>query len=177
MNRPWTLPPSTSARLAGRIEAIEAAGIRFFTLADLGNTEEAQRRLYALNGLLARDTPGYQSWLPFEAFQAQVCSASWYRADGQIVAAAGETWVGMAAVGFFVNTQSMHNMITGVERPFRGRGIALALKLLSIRCARSYSAHYLRTNNDSENAPMLAINRKLGYRPEPGLYRVMLDLR
>ena len=164
-------------RFAGHIEAIEAAGIRFFTLADLGNTEEAQRRLYTLNGLLARDTPDYQSWLPFEAFQVQVCGASWYRADGQIVAAAGEAWVGMAAVGFFANTQSMYNMITGVDQPFRGRGIALALKLLTIRCARRYSAHYVRTNNDSENAPMLAINRKLGYRPEPGLYRVLLDLR
>ena len=164
-------------RFAGHVEAIEATGIRFFTLADLGNTEAAQRRLYTLNGLLARDTPDYQSWLPFEAFQAQVCGASWYRADGQIVAAAGEAWVGMAAVGFFVNTQSMYNMITGVERPFRGRGIALALKLLTIRCARRYSARYLRTNNDSENAPMLAINRKLGYQPEPGLYRVLLDLR
>ncbi len=161
----------------GRIEAVEAAGIRFFTLADLGNTEEAQRRLYTLNDGINRDTPGYQGWLPFEAFQTQVCGASWYRADGQIVAAEGEAWIGMAAVGFFESTQSMYNMITGVKQPYRGRGIALALKLLTIRCARTYHARYLRTHNDSENAPMLAINRKLGYQPEPGFYRVVLDLR
>jgi hypothetical protein len=34
----------------------------------------------------------------------------------------------------------------------------------------------MRTDNDSLNAPMLAINREMGYRPEPGkltLARVM----
>ena len=71
----------------------------------------------------------------------------------------------------------MYNMFTGVQRAYRGRGIALALKLLTIRCARSFSARYVRTHNDSENGPMLAINRKLGYQPEPGLYRVVRDLR
>jgi len=163
-------------RFAGRVEAAEAAGMRFFTLADLGNTEEAQRRLHALNERLNRDTPGYQAWLTFEAFQTIVCGASWYRADGQIVAASGADWVGMAAVGFFAETQSMYNMFTGVDRAYRGRGIALALKLLTIRCARAYHARYVRTHNDSENAPMLAVNRKLGYLPEPGLYRVARDL-
>ncbi len=163
-------------RFAGRIEAVEAAGIRFFTLADLGNTLEAQRRLYTLNDRLNRDTPGYENWLPFEEFQTQVCAASWYRADGQIVAAAGDDWIGMAAVGFFEHTQSMYNMMTGVDRPYRGRGIALALKLLALRCARAYGARYLRTHNDSENAPMLAINRKLGYQPLPGIYRMALAL-
>ncbi|HLV97811.1 MAG TPA: GNAT family N-acetyltransferase [Ktedonobacterales bacterium] len=164
-------------RFAGHIEAIEASGIHFFTLADLGNTKEAQRRLHSLNERINRDTPGYQSWLTFEAFQTQICGASWFRPDGQIVAADGENWIGMAAVGFFANTQSMYNMFTGVDRAYRGRGIALALKLLTIRCARAYNARYVRTHNDSENAPMLAVNRKLGYRPEPGLYRVALDLR
>ena len=59
---------------------------------------------------------------------------------------------------------------------WRGRGIALALKLLAIRAARRYGARYLRTNNDSENAPMLAVNRKLGYQPAPGYYRMSARL-
>jgi GNAT superfamily N-acetyltransferase len=101
-----------------------------------------------------------------------VCSASWYRPDGQIVAAVGETWVGMAAVGYFEATNSMYNMFTGVDPAWRGKGIALALKLLTIACARRYSADYISTNNDSENAPMLAINRTLGYQPEPGYYQM-----
>lgn len=166
-------------RQSGAVEAAGAAGIRFFTLADVGNTPEAQRRLYDLNARVSMDVPGsesFQSFMPFEVFQAAVCAASWYRPDGEIIAAAGDAWIGLAAVGYFERTQSMYNMITGVDRAYRGQGLAQALKLLSIRCARSYGARYIRTNNDSQNAPMLAINRKFGYKPEPGYYVVVRDL-
>jgi GNAT superfamily N-acetyltransferase len=70
----------------------------------------------------------------------------------------------------------MFNMMTGVDRRYRSRGIATALKLLAIRCARRYRAAYLRTNNDSLNAPMLAVNQKLGYISQPGWYRLLFML-
>ncbi|MGE5335608.1 MAG: N-acetyltransferase family protein [Nitrososphaerota archaeon] len=160
-------------RFVGTIAGAESAGIRFFTLADVGNTTATQRRLYELNARLARDIPGHEeAFMPFEQFQKTVCSASWYRPDGEIIAAAGDTWVGMAAVGYFEATNSMYNMFTGVDPAWRGKGIALALKLLAIACARRYGADYISTNNDAENAPMLAVNRKLGYQPEPGFYRM-----
>jgi hypothetical protein len=34
----------------------------------------------------------------------------------------------------------------------------------------------IRTNNDSRNAPMLAINRKMGYQPEPGWHLLLKDI-
>jgi GNAT superfamily N-acetyltransferase len=164
------------APFAGSVAAAEAAGIRFFTLADLGDTEEAQRRLYALNRRLAHDIVGRDdTFAPFEDFRKSVCGASWYRADGEIVAADGDAWIGMAAVGYFAATNSMYNMMTGVDAPYRGRGLALALKLLAIRCAQRYGAAYIRTNNDEENAPMLAVNRKLGYQSAPGKYLLICD--
>ncbi len=161
---------------AGAVTRVEAEGIRFLSLADLGDTDEVRRKLYDLNAALARDSPGRDGdFFPFEQFQKTVCSASWYRPDGQIVAVTGDSWIGMAAVGYFANTNSMYNMFTGVEPIWRGRGIALALKLLAIACARRYGAGYISTNNDSENAPMLAINRTLGYQPEPGYYRMIRE--
>ena len=81
----------------------------------------------------------------------------------------------MAAVGYFENSNSIYNMFTGVEPTWRGRGIALALKLLAIACARRHGAEHISTNNDSENTPMLAVNRKLGYQPEPGYYRMLRE--
>lgn len=163
-------------RFAGAVARVEAEGIRFFSLADLGDTDKSRRKLYDLNATLARDTPGHDGgFMPFEQFQKTVCSASWYRPDGEIVAAINDTWVGMAAVGYFANTNSMYNMFTGVDPAWRGRGIAHALKLLAIACARRYGAEYISTNNDSENAPMLAINRALGYLPEPGYYRMIRE--
>jgi hypothetical protein len=43
--------------------------------------------------------------------------------------------------------------------------------LMATRYARSLAATFIRTNNDSQNAPILAINKKLGYKPEPGWYK------
>ncbi len=162
---------------SGAIEAVEAQGIRFRTLADMGNTFEAQRNLYEINRRYALDVPGSdQTFAPFERFQQQVFAADWYRADGQIVALDGDKWVGMAAVGYFADTNSMHNNMTGVEPSYRGRGIAFALKLLTIRCAQRYGAAYISTSNDSANVPILAINRKLGYQPQPGKYLMLRSL-
>lgn len=156
---------------AGTIEAVEARGIRFFSLADIDVTEAAQRKLYELNTKLLLDVPGWDEELaPFEQFVKWVFEAPHYRADGQIIAANGENWVGLAAVGYFKEGNLAVNMITGVDRAYRGRKIALALKLLANRVARCWGVSSIRTNNDSQNAPMLKINRKLGYQPEPGRY-------
>ena len=66
--------------------------------------------------------------------------------------------------------------MTGVDRQFRGRNLALALKLLSIQYAKRHSILYLETSNDSANAPMLAINAKLGYQRQYGVYTLIKSL-
>jgi hypothetical protein len=71
----------------------------------------------------------------------------------------------------------MHHSFTGVLRAYRGRRLALALKLLSISAAQRYDVDYLYTNNDSSNAPMLAINRRLGYQESPGIHMLIRALR
>ena len=165
-------------RFAGAIERAEATGIRFFTLADVGDAEEARRKVWEVERRVCQDIPGGSEGAtrPFEAFVKQVCEATWYRPDAQIVAAAGERWIGLSALGYYDEPQPMmYQMITGVDRAYRGRGLALALKLLGVGCARRYGAAYIRTNNDSENVPILAINRKLGFQPEPGAFRLLRE--
>jgi GNAT superfamily N-acetyltransferase len=162
---------------AGAVERAETQGVRFFSLADTGNTLEAREKLYELNRTTGQDIPGSDpTFPPFEDFSRSVFEASWFRADGQILAADGDRWVGLAAVGYNEETRTAYNAFTGVDRDYRGRGLALALKLLAIQRAREYGATSMRTGNDSRNAPILAINRKLGYRPLPGHYRLIRTL-
>jgi GNAT superfamily N-acetyltransferase len=165
------------SRFAGTIEAVQAGGIQFFTFADLGGTLDHQRALYELNTLTGRDVPGseWDGVRPFEQFQKDVFDAFWFRPDGQIIAADGDRWVGLGALGE-IAPGVMYNMMTGVLREYRGRKIALALKLLGIQFCRKHGASIARTNNDSLNQPMLAINRKLGYEPDPGWYRLLKEL-
>ena len=57
------------------------------------------------------------------------------------------------------------NGFTGTRRAYRGRGLALAVKIASLRWAAANGITIVFTTNDETNAPMLAVNRKLGYRP------------
>jgi GNAT superfamily N-acetyltransferase len=59
-----------------------------------------------------------------------------------------------------------HDM-TAVLQPWRGRGLATALKAAVIRAAVSREIIALETDNAATNAPMRAINARLGYRPLP----------
>lgn len=63
----------------------------------------------------------------------------------------------------------MFTLLTGVAPEYRGRKIAQALKLIAILHGKGLGADSIRTQNDSINAPMLAINRKLGFVREDGL--------
>jgi mycothiol synthase len=59
-----------------------------------------------------------------------------------------------------------HDM-TAVARRWRGRGVATALKRATIRWAVEHGLEALETGNDIDNAPMRAVNLRLGYRPRP----------
>lgn len=59
-----------------------------------------------------------------------------------------------------------HDM-TAVRRAWRGRGIALALKEVTIAWAVRNGLTALETGNDEANGPMRAVNARLGYRPLP----------
>jgi len=50
----------------------------------------------------------------------------------------------------------------------RGRGIARGVKLQTLAQAAELGVPEVRTDNDSENAPMLHINERSGYHPRPG---------
>jgi len=113
--------------------------------------------------------------MDFEAFQKSASEAS-FRPDGHLLAADGDTYIGLSTVSYNKDTNSAGNKMTGVLPAYRGRKIALALKLLSIRAAQKWGVDSIRTNNDSQNTPMLAINRKLGYVAQPGGYRMVKHL-
>lgn len=155
---------------------LRRAGIRFFTMAEEGDTAGARRKLYELNLALVRDIPGStEEWFSLEDFEQNVCGAPWYRPEGQILAADGERWVAMSAVMLVPEKSSSYNLVTGVLREYRGRKLAQALKLLAVAYARQHGAHSMRTSNNSLNESMLAVNRKLGYAPEPGKIVLRID--
>lgn len=155
------------------LEHARAGGIRFTTLAQEGLTEQNKRALYELNRATGLDVPDSDgTFLPFENFDAQVFQASWFDPSGQLLAVDGERYVGLGALGVNAVDGVGSNAFTGVDRTYRGRGLATTLKLLVIREARRRGVTVIETGNNSLNAPILAVNHKLGYQPLPGWYTV-----
>ncbi|MBA3788400.1 MAG: GNAT family N-acetyltransferase [Actinobacteria bacterium] len=67
------------------------------------------------------------------------------------------------------------NAYTGSLRAYRGRGFARLAKLAVMRRLAEVGVELVLTENDETNAPMLAINDRLGYRPIENRYAYVLD--
>lgn len=154
---------------------LQDQGLRFCALSDFPVMPEIDRKLCALNYAIVQDVPG-ETWdkdrYP-EFFEKRILNASWFRRDGQLLAIDGDSWVGLAGVSLSLETQEAFNTVTGVLRSYRGRQIATVLKVLAARYARREGALSIGTNNDSLNAPILAVNTRLGYRPQAGRYKLI----
>ena len=148
-------------------------GIRIATLSELGDTEANRRRLFEVNRECDLDEPGSLEYglYSWEDYVRNTLTAPGFTPDGAIVALDGDDWAGIHVLMPWDQggEADMATDFTGVRRPWRRRGLALALKLAGIDWALSLGRHRLLTNNDSTNAAMLAINERLGFRRLSGM--------
>ena len=174
-----TLNVSTfdESRFAGVVDGAVAGGIRFFTYAEQPG-DETERQLYDLHRATAIDVPGNDSvdFPPFDEWRRWLFEGTGKLMDGIIIAAEGARIAGVTVLQERGDKGGLYTGYTGVHRDSRGRKLALALKLLAVRKAKERKAPYMRTNNDSQNAPMLAVNWKMGYVKSPGQYTVLKQL-
>jgi GNAT superfamily N-acetyltransferase len=158
------------------LERLKGEGFRFTSMQELGNTEAAQRSLYALNDAASASTPGQggeHAWTSFEDFQKSVCGSAWYFPEGQIVAidTANGAWAAMSAITRMNGRDYAYNLFTGVDLPYRGRKLGQAVKLLALRYAREFlKVNIVRTHHNTKNLPMIAIDTRFGYRVISGAY-------
>lgn len=163
------------------IARLQGEGFRFTSMAALGDTEAAQRKLYLLNETTAMETPGADgapAWASFEDFRQSVCQSDWYRPDGQMVVIDAHTgvWAAMSAITRFGDYA--YNLHTGVDKRYRGRKLAQAVKALALRYARDVlQVHTVRTHHNAKNLPMIAIDRKFGYVQVAGSFLMEKQLK
>jgi ribosomal protein S18 acetylase RimI-like enzyme len=142
-------------------------GLRLTHLADLGATDENLERIFDLSMELGADVPHPEGAPQFTLEDIQQFARSpGFRLDGLYVATDGDRFVGMSGV-WTREGQPAYTYFTGVHRGYRGRGLATALKLATIEFVQGLGIAAMRTNNDTLNYPMVAVNEKLGYRRLP----------
>lgn len=171
-DRMWTstldLTTLGFARFATQEARARASGVTLRPLSDLGEFDEAQqRKLYDLVAALLRDVPSalpIPVW-PFEVWQEKFLPRLQHPEGLWLAVAPNGDWVGLSELHQPVPTHPgmLHNGLTGVLPEWRGQSIALALKLAAARAALERGMTHARTSNHSINAPMLAVNEKLGF--------------
>jgi GNAT superfamily N-acetyltransferase len=65
------------------------------------------------------------------------------------------------------NPAGLYQGLTGVAPAHRGKGIAMALKLQTVKYARANGKKLIKTWNDTRNLPMLRINEAMGFARQP----------
>ena len=153
----------------GRFPSPAPAGIRFFSYAEAGDTDENRRRLYTLGAALDQDVPsndGHGEPPPFEEWQKRFIRPEHDPNTLMLAASDNGEWIGFSQLGFQESTNIAWTFMTGVRREYRGLSIAYALKLKTIDAALARGCPLILTENHEDNAPMRAINRKLGFVPD-----------
>ena len=160
--------PRLQAESAHARRATSDEGIELTTL-EAWHDPDALRKLYELDAVTRQDIP---TSLPIfhEAFEDFVrrTSAPDRRADRLWIALDGDRPVAFSYLKFPPVRGTVWTGYTCSHPRYRGRGLARAIKLQSLAQAVRLGVPAVRTDNDSENAPMLHINERLGYVRRPG---------
>lgn len=164
------------------IAQAEAYGSRLVSYADLGDSEENRRRMYALEEPLIYDIPRRDdqpfTFEPYEDWVKFVIERPEWRPDLCLLAEVDGQMVGKCQVVPKLEVPHVGmQWLTGVLKDHRGHGLATALKVRAYERAREAGVTTMTTENHEDNAPMLAINRKFGFQAEPAMvsYNKVLD--
>ena len=145
------------------------SGLRFATLAELGDSPASRRSLYELNKTCSADIPGRGEFYTFREYLAQRIDVPSYDPRGVVLALDQGSWIGMAATSVQPEHGFAFSEMTGVLPAYRGQGISIAMKVLAIKYVRDCQLRWLRAFHHPANATAIAMNRRLGFVDEDPL--------
>ncbi|GAA0817687.1 GNAT family N-acetyltransferase [Spirilliplanes yamanashiensis] len=146
-------------------------GIRLVTAAEVG-----PRLMYAAEAAGAADEPddAPPDALTFDTWRHDVWDDPGLDTGASTAALAGASVAAFSLVT--VDGDRMWSDMTATLPAHRGRGLALLAKTTALHRAAARGVVTAYTANDGSNAPMLAINERLGYRPVARQFACLTDL-
>lgn len=148
------------------IEKVREQGIVIRSWAELEGDPELERELYAVAQQLLSDMPSTTPYdpPPFELWRERALESQYFLPELYLIALDGERMIGVSNFWGCEIKDRANTGLTGVLAEYRKRGIATALKIRAISSARAAGYRDTLTWNAEENAGMLGINTRLGFR-------------
>jgi GNAT superfamily N-acetyltransferase len=170
----FSLDPRTCDLAAFAAPDLRLEGLQFTSLAtELAQGADWLAALHRLYAAVAGDVPipGHPHPAPPPAWLAeQALGLPESLPDAFFIVRDGPRYIGMSYLHRDLEAPGrLLQRITAIHAEYRGRGIALALKLKTIEYAQQHDFLQIHTAVESNNPSMLAINAKLGFIQGPGL--------
>ncbi|MEO3747424.1 GNAT family N-acetyltransferase [Plantactinospora sp. B5E13] len=146
-------------------------GLRLLPVADLD-----ARQVYEADVAAAADEPGDVpvDQVSYDYWRYDVWDNPGLDRAASTAAVAGPTVVAFSLVAR--DGGRAWSDMTATRPEHRGRGLALLVKSAALRRAAATGATVAYTANDGANAPMLAVNTRLGYRPVASQFSCLATL-
>jgi len=159
------------APFAGAGERVAGHGITITTLAaETPHNDTLLPELYELDSICSRDVPDIDPFtaMPFADFLKSYVNGPYVIPDAFFLAKHGDRYVGLARLFSSDEEPEILNQdLTGVIPDYRGKGVAMALKLATVAYAKQAGKREIRTWNDTVNRAMLRINEAMGFARQP----------
>lgn len=160
-------------------EKVRKQGITITNLAEERKNPDSLRKLHGLVQLISSDMPQPKPYTPisYEQWEAFEMKSPDLLPEAYVIAKDGSKYVGLSVVWRIEQEpRGLFQGNTGVRREYRGKGIAVAMKLRLIDYARQHGYERIKAWNDTVNMAMLAVNMKLGFKREVGWITLEKDL-
>ena len=162
------------APFKSRVDEVRRSGIVLRTIEEIIDGHDGESRERFIRELHAAEKPMWEDvpWAtptphwPFERFRQMAFESGQMIADASVIAYDGDTIAALTTTGKR-ESRDGYTWMTGVGRDYRGRGLAIAIKVEALLRAKAKGLRAMLTTNDEPNKAMRQINAKLGYQTLP----------
>ncbi len=143
------------------------------------DSAERRRELHKVFEEIRVDVPRTEPPTPitYEFFEKEILNDAEWLAEVSFCALREDRIIGFTGAFKGARDGWVDQWLTGIKREARGQGLATALKIKQIERVKALGFTTIRTDNDSRNAAMLAVNTKLGFVRQPAVLVMRKDFR
>lgn len=148
---------------------LQALGITIRTYADLSDDPLRDRKIYDLQQATLSDIPnmGQFDAQTFETFVTDHLHGATMIPEAYMIASHGDQYIGLSELFTSDEPGVFDTKATCVTSAFRRLGVAQALKVRALTYAKAQGGVSATTGMAATNTPIISLNLRLGFVPEP----------